>query len=1085
MRTPTHVSILAGLCPRLNRAVLPLAVLLGSTVAAAPPATAAGLPITFTLPAEKYVTIVVDDLRGNRIRNLVAEVKMAAGKHTIPWDGMDDYGHAASLGKYRWKGIYRDAIHQAYQMSAYDANASVPWFTTPVSKATDSGWLSDHNPPWSACAAGDKVFIGAITSENGQDMMALDLDGHKLWGISHPYSVGASEFAYDGKTVYAAGERQWAGKNANIWTIDPDTFATKQIAHLPDQGIRGLAVKDGKLYLSSDKSQAVLVIDPATGKVEKQIPLVHPGGLAVTKDDRMLAISGATIVELTDAGTGNVIVADHLTRPTHLAIGQDGTIYVTDGPTSWGTTEDEENTVLYGAVDVRLKGDNQVKVFGADGKFIRAIGEPGGRHEGLWNPQTMRLPVGIAVDSRNRIWVAEWDLLPKRISVWSPEGKLLKEFIGAHKYGGGGTLDPGDASKLIYDGNLMTLDWANAPKDPVHSWSLDATLAEIMPDLSPTAIPVHASPTRIMRFQGREYMLGGNGWSDLAGGLFYLWDGKNAKPCAYIGPSPVIKPGDYLYPRLVECIGTNPLGFGSEDSGANATPTNWGFDSLTMTWSDANGDGKMDPDEVSFTRQPFYWLRDTVFAPDLTAYMSNPAHRGMNSVWKIPMTGINAVGAPVWDIQHITTAVDQVPNTTTQGGYAATSTGRILIEGDPIYGVDPVAHTTWTYRNDWPDTGGGAPHEKPGLVIAGYNIRGVVSAGGELGNIFAVNSDFGQWYLFTADGLFVATLFGDCRTAPFWGTHLPEAKYGMLVDGVSLGQESFAGSLNRAPDGSIYIVAGHPHLSVIKLTGLDSVKRIEGILDVTASALGEAVAPQKQAVLDARKTGEPLTLTMWTAGRVGGSIYHPVVSTVVGGGALQPRLFLRYDDKSVWVAAGLSHFLDSGATPDLSLSKGDALVLDLAPSVAQPTGQPASAGNGVRVVIDSVAGKLRATAYFFGSASAPASIRVGTVTLAGYKKMLLLTDAEVTVTVEHHDMGTITRVSARIPWADLGLTPPSDTGPVKQLSGDLGIVVADLYGGASRRFQYADVFATTGDPAAAMKVDRQFWAVVAPQKKGM
>ena len=218
---------------------------------------------------------------------------MKAGKQTLSWDGLDDYGHAVALGTYHWKGLYRNAIHQVYQMSAYDAGARVPWFTTAVQKGTDTGWLSDHNPTWSACAAGDKVFLGAITSENGQDMMALDLDGHKLWGISHPYGVGAMEFAYDGKTVYAAGEGQWAGANAYIWTIDPATFVTRQIAHIPSFiGLRGMVAKAGKLYVSCEMKSAVLVIDAATGNIVSQIPLAHAGGVAMTPAGDIYAISG-------------------------------------------------------------------------------------------------------------------------------------------------------------------------------------------------------------------------------------------------------------------------------------------------------------------------------------------------------------------------------------------------------------------------------------------------------------------------------------------------------------------------------------------------------------------------------------------------------------------------------------------------------------------------------------------------------------------------------------------------------------------------------------------------------------------------
>ncbi|HUU96560.1 MAG TPA: hypothetical protein VM487_12540, partial [Phycisphaerae bacterium] len=70
-----------------------------------------------------------------------------------------------------------------------------------------------------------------------------------------------------------------------------------------------------------------------------------------------------------------------------------------------------------------------------------------------------------------------------------------------------------------------------------------------------------------------------------------------------------------------------------------------------------------------------------------------------------------------------------------------------------------------------------------------------------------------------------------CRTAPFWGSRLAEAKRGMSVDGISLGQEAFEGSLCKTSDGNVYLVAGHPHCSVIKINGLDTIKRMEGTVE--------------------------------------------------------------------------------------------------------------------------------------------------------------------------------------------------------------------------------------------------------------
>jgi len=1032
-----------------------------------------GIPITFTLPQDSFVTLVIDDTRGNRVRNLVAEKAMPAGQQTVSWDGLDDYGNAVAIGDYHWKGLYRGPIHQVYQMSAYDAGARVPWFTTAVQKGTDSGWLSDHNPTWSVAAVGDKIFAGAITSENGQDMMALDLDGKKLWGISHPYGVGAMEYAYDGKTVYAAGEGQWAGANAYIWTIDPTTYATKQIVHIPSFiGLRGLVAKGGKLYVSCEMKSEVMVIDIATGATDREIPLAHAGGIAMTPTGDIYAISGTSIVELTDQGAGRVIVADHLTRPNRMAIGADGTIYVTDGPTSWYPADSPEQNALYGTEDERFKGDNQVKEFDSTGKFLRAIGTPGGRHAGPWDPQAMRLPVGIAVDSQNHIWVAEWDLLPKRISVWNSDGTLYKEYIGAHKYGGGGTLDPLDRSTLIYDGNLMTLNWATAQADPVHSWKFDGTLAEIMPDTSDKPLPVIQNPTRMMHYQGHAFMVGGVGWNDLAGGLFYKWDGKYAKPCAYIGPSPVIPPTSYLYNRLVQCIGPQPPGFGGQDPGTIATPTYWGFCTVLMTWSDKNGDGKMDPDEVTFTRAPFFWLQDPVFSDDLTGYIRNEANRGVTSVWRIPMTGLNAEGSPVWDVNHITTVVDRVPNPDVGGGYGVTDTGRVIMSANPIYGIDPATHTTWTYHNDWPDTGGGAPKEKPGLVIASYNVRGVAAAGGEVGNIVAFNSDFGQWYLFTADGLFLSTLFGDTRTAPFWGSHFPEAKNGMLVDGVSLGQESFAGSLNKGSDGNVYIVAGHPHLSVIMLTGLDTVKRIGGTLAVTSTALDQADAAVRQAALTDRATNGAPKLTLWTVARASGSPFHPVLGTLLNDGVNTTMVWPRYDDKNLIIGTQVRHFLDTteGAAP---LSHGDAIVVDLS-SDTDPALKDVAVAAHVRVIVSSVADKPRVTMYQYAGGNDAETKIVST---------RVLDDADVKVELIKLDMGQEINVTATIPWADLHVNPPSQDGSDNYVIGDVGVVIADPYGGPSKRLQFGDVFATLGG-SAGMRVDPSMFAKLTRQEKG-
>jgi hypothetical protein len=70
-----------------------------------------------------------------------------------------------------------------------------------------------------------------------------------------------------------------------------------------------------------------------------------------------------------------------------------------------------------------------VKEFDVEGKYIKSIGSSGDR------PGFFARPKGIAVDSQNRIYVADaqWD----KIQIFSPEGQLLLFFgePGVNAYG--------------------------------------------------------------------------------------------------------------------------------------------------------------------------------------------------------------------------------------------------------------------------------------------------------------------------------------------------------------------------------------------------------------------------------------------------------------------------------------------------------------------------------------------------------------------------------------------------------------------------------------------------------------------------
>jgi hypothetical protein len=104
--------------------------------------------------------------------------------------------------------------------------------------------------------------------------------------------------------------------------------------------------------------------------------------------------------------------------------------------------------------------------------------------------------------------------------------------------------------------------------------------------------------------------------------------------------------------------------------------------------------------------------------------------------------------------------------------------------------------------------------------------------------MWAVNGNYGQIYLMTLHGLFVASLFQDTRQAAAWPV---KAERGMLLNGVSLLQEDFFPTINQTPDGNIYIVGRHAQSVIVRVDGLETTHRLpDATLDATPQLLTEA-----------------------------------------------------------------------------------------------------------------------------------------------------------------------------------------------------------------------------------------------------
>src|SRR5690606_29687612 len=152
---------------------------------------------------------------------------------------------------------------------------------------------------------------------------------------------------------------------------------------------------------SMPKLNQLMLVDAKSGKQTGEIALDAPQGIVFDTKGNLLAISGRKVVRLVVDSGGNfaapaeVLGESALEDPRGITVDTAGNIYVRDRGTS-----------------------QQVKVFSPAGKLLRTIGKAGVPKAGKYDPLHMNNPRGMTIDSENRLWVAEEDSRPKRISVW-------------------------------------------------------------------------------------------------------------------------------------------------------------------------------------------------------------------------------------------------------------------------------------------------------------------------------------------------------------------------------------------------------------------------------------------------------------------------------------------------------------------------------------------------------------------------------------------------------------------------------------------------------------------------------------------
>ena len=779
------------------------------------------IAVPFTIKEDGYVTLVIAGKNGQRVRNLVSETWFKAGKNTAWWDGLDDLGRdveaahhgiyavpgkLVAAGTYTVIGLVHPEIKATYEFPIY-SGGKTPWNT----KDHTGGWLANHTPPQAAVfvpAAQSPtkepvVFLGCYVSEGPDGLAWVDLNGNKLGGKQWVGGVwtAAPFMARDAGKNAAANVSVYV---ASVWETDKKSGLLElRLSALPKSekpllkyslgamklkedktgAIGGIAVYNGIAVVSLTRENKLLLIDVKTAKVAGMASLNTPGGVAFDATGHLLVISGKQLIKypliqdpvlLSD---GETLVSKGLDAPVAITTDQDGKLYISDGGES-----------------------NQVKVFDDQGKFLLAIGHPGTSKAGLYDPLHLNNPAGITIDSKRQLWVAENDYLPKRVSVWSLDGKLIKAFYGPSKYGGGGTLDAQDKNSFYYaeeaKGSMQfKLDWKTGK----------SALQQVFYRETPGSMelpPRSSGPETPLYYQGKRFFTNAFTSSPTSGAnTAFLFSERNG--IAY----PVAAMGD-----------------------ASSWPVLKVKTKMFFIWTDLNGDANVQQDEVTYQKGN---ASGVTVMEDLSFGVANLDGKAM----QFPVVSMGANGLPVYqfDKGKLLAAGVQAPGSsggnqvlTDQQGWTVLTQGIKPFERYSLSGAKD-GRPMWSYPNLWP--GLHASHEAPipgfsGELVGPTRLLGNVLNIKGVGALWAINSNHGMVYLFTSDGLFVSALFEPMRTGKTWS--MPVAERGMSLAGLSLGEENFWPTLTQTADGGIYLADGG-RSSLVKINGLQQIKRLPAI----------------------------------------------------------------------------------------------------------------------------------------------------------------------------------------------------------------------------------------------------------------
>ncbi len=669
------------------------------------------LKVPIEVPKDKdRITVVIENSKGERIRNLIAEHRYKDFKEyyvsetettmttNVHWDGRDDYGVKVSPGHYTFKTIAFNALDPVFDTVFYGPG-QVPWSTTDIS----SGWLADHTPPRAIATYDDEVYVGAAFAEGGHGLMALHSnDGSKKWGTT----LAAHLLEANEKYIYAIPGWDWTqdmtinlnqillrydrltgkyntfvinGEQQQLQMYMADVLGVKNGESVPN--ITGIAANNEVIAIATENITGVSGMDISYHATS----LSYPGAIQIYDAEdltpkKRIYIDDVRYIEFSEdgktlyatVGKNEVAEVDVVTgRIKYLKLsGVDKTVEF-----SAITTDNDGNIVLFD-----MGEDCQIKAYNPEtGKLVYTAAQEGGRpYDGDWEEQGLTPEVSdLAVDNNGYIWVTEDWNYPRRISKWNPiDGKLADDFIGATFYMSGNAGVSGYDPDLVYWGPVeMRVNREDCSYEVERILYIpDALKGEMFPLDSGGNAGIQQFESDASGQMKKYAFVGGSdasagGGSCNKGVLYIETESGRYRPCFAIGSG---------VPPFSSYNKTPQYDSRKKAQYAMACGAPWRMNQSTVStkgtvgkwiWNDYSCDGKVQADELRYfdsTSLNVYW-NATNWLPtgfNWSAYMTDSLtfsayNYGGSYYYGSPLIGLYSPsgfsedGAPFYDVEHM------------------------------------------------------------------------------------------------------------------------------------------------------------------------------------------------------------------------------------------------------------------------------------------------------------------------------------------------------------------------------------------------------------------------------------------------